>query len=149
MATKTWSDVNSRSKRAMVTNNESRCLSVKASPAASVVAMNPHFSVEQPGLGRRRLAHRPRWPIHFIPTCSSWLNQIERFFALSTDSYPPRLLCESPPSRRSVAAGFGRHPVRQRQQQPRDHERQMNDDHPANPRHIELSVLLSEGQKHS
>lgn len=85
MATKTWSDVNSRSKRAMVTNNESRCLSVKASPAASVVAMNPHFSVEQPGLGRRRLAHRPRWPIHFIPTCSSWLNQIERFFALSTD----------------------------------------------------------------
>ena len=28
---------------------------------------------------------RPRWHMHFIPTCSSWLNQVERFFALITD----------------------------------------------------------------
>jgi putative transposase len=31
------------------------------------------------------LARRPRWHIHFIPTYSSWLNQVERFFALVTD----------------------------------------------------------------
>jgi putative transposase len=31
------------------------------------------------------LARRPRWHMHFIPTYSSWLNQIERFFALITD----------------------------------------------------------------
>ena len=31
------------------------------------------------------LARRPRWHIHFIPTYSSWLNQVERFFALITD----------------------------------------------------------------
>jgi putative transposase len=31
------------------------------------------------------LAQRPRWHIHFIPTYSSWLNQVERFFALITD----------------------------------------------------------------
>lgn len=31
------------------------------------------------------LATRPRWHIHFIPTYSSWLNQVERFFALITD----------------------------------------------------------------
>ena len=31
------------------------------------------------------LASRPRWHIHFIPTYSSWLNQVERFFALITD----------------------------------------------------------------
>ena len=31
------------------------------------------------------LATRPRWHMHFIPTYSSWLNQIERFFALITD----------------------------------------------------------------
>ena len=31
------------------------------------------------------LAKRPRWHIHFIPTYSSWLNQVERFFALITD----------------------------------------------------------------
>jgi putative transposase len=34
---------------------------------------------------RAWLAKRPRWHIHFIPTYSSWLNQVERFFALITD----------------------------------------------------------------
>jgi putative transposase len=31
------------------------------------------------------MARRPRWHIHFIPTYSSWLNQVARFFALITD----------------------------------------------------------------
>ncbi|MGH8798086.1 MAG: IS630 family transposase, partial [Caldimonas sp.] len=31
------------------------------------------------------LTSRPRWHMHFIPTYSSWLNQVERFFALITD----------------------------------------------------------------
>lgn len=31
------------------------------------------------------LAHRPRWHMHFVPTYSSWLNQVERFFAIITD----------------------------------------------------------------
>lgn len=31
------------------------------------------------------LASRSRWHLHFIPTYSSWLNQVERFFALITD----------------------------------------------------------------
>lgn len=31
------------------------------------------------------LAKRPRWHLHFIPTYSSWLNQVERFFSLITD----------------------------------------------------------------
>src|SRR5690606_7959777 len=31
------------------------------------------------------LAARPRWNLHFIPTYSSWLNQVERFFGLITD----------------------------------------------------------------
>jgi putative transposase len=30
-------------------------------------------------------ARRPHWHIHFIPTYSSWLNMVERFFALITD----------------------------------------------------------------
>jgi len=34
---------------------------------------------------RAWLAARPRWHMHFIPTYSSWLNQVERFFALITD----------------------------------------------------------------
>jgi putative transposase len=31
------------------------------------------------------LAARARWNLHFIPTYSSWLNQVERFFGLITD----------------------------------------------------------------
>jgi putative transposase len=31
------------------------------------------------------LAARPRWHVHFTPTYSSWINQVERFFALITD----------------------------------------------------------------
>ena len=31
------------------------------------------------------LAKRPRWHLHFIPTYSSWLNQVERFFGLITE----------------------------------------------------------------
>ena len=27
-------------------------------------------------------AKRPRWHMHFTPTSSSWINQVERFFAL-------------------------------------------------------------------
>jgi len=29
------------------------------------------------------LAARPRWHIHFTPTYSCWLNQVERFFGLT------------------------------------------------------------------
>ena len=28
---------------------------------------------------------RPRWHIHFTPTSVSWINQVERFFALFTE----------------------------------------------------------------
>ena len=31
------------------------------------------------------LARHPRFHIHFTPTGSSWLNQVERFFGLITD----------------------------------------------------------------
>lgn len=34
---------------------------------------------------RRWFAKRPRWHMHFTPTSSSWLNQVERFFALIAD----------------------------------------------------------------
>lgn len=34
---------------------------------------------------RAWLAKRPRWHMHFVPTYSSWLNQVERFFGIITD----------------------------------------------------------------
>ena len=33
---------------------------------------------------RAWLARRPRWHVHYTPTYASWLNQVERFFALIT-----------------------------------------------------------------
>ncbi len=30
-------------------------------------------------------ARHPRWHVHFTPTSASWLNQVERFFALLTE----------------------------------------------------------------
>src|SRR3954463_10728139 len=36
-------------------------------------------------LVRDWFAKRPRWHAHFTPTSSSWLNQVERFFALITE----------------------------------------------------------------
>ena len=34
---------------------------------------------------QRWLAGHPRWHVHFTPTGASWLNQVERFFALLTE----------------------------------------------------------------
>ena len=34
---------------------------------------------------RNWFARRPRWHTHFTPTSASWINQVERFFALLTD----------------------------------------------------------------
>ena len=34
---------------------------------------------------RNWFAKRPRWHMHFTPTSSSWLNQVERFFALLSE----------------------------------------------------------------
>jgi transposase len=34
---------------------------------------------------RRWFAKRPHWHVHFTPTSSSWINQVERFFALLSE----------------------------------------------------------------
>lgn len=34
---------------------------------------------------RNWLAKRPRWHVHLMPTSASWLDQVERFFALITE----------------------------------------------------------------
>ncbi len=39
---------------------------------------------------RKWFARHPRWHIHFTPTSASWLNQVERFFALLTEKQIPR-----------------------------------------------------------
>ncbi len=41
--------------------------------------------LRNPQDARRWLARHPRWHVHFTPTGASWLNQVERFFALLTE----------------------------------------------------------------
>lgn len=44
-------------------------------------AVLDNYATHKTGTVVRWLARHPRWHLHFIPTHSSWLNQVERFFA--------------------------------------------------------------------
>ena len=58
----------------------------KAVPARlDIHAIVDNYSTHKHPKVKAWLAARPRWHLHFIPTYSSWLNLVERFFALITD----------------------------------------------------------------
>lgn len=44
-----------------------------------------NYATHKTPLIRAWFAKRPRWHVHLTPTSSSWLNQVERFFAVITD----------------------------------------------------------------
>ncbi len=44
-----------------------------------------NYATHKTALIRSWLARRPHWHVHLTPTSSSWLNQVERFFALLTE----------------------------------------------------------------
>jgi transposase len=44
-----------------------------------------NYATHKTPLIRNWLAKRPRWHVHMTPTSASWLNQVERFFALITE----------------------------------------------------------------
>ena len=44
-----------------------------------------NYGTHKTKLIRNWFAKRPRWHVHFTPTSASWLNQVERFFALLTE----------------------------------------------------------------
>ena len=60
-------------------------------PEAAVPAdLDVHVVMDNAGIHKTALirgwfAARPRWHVHRTPTSASWLNQVERFFALLTD----------------------------------------------------------------
>ena len=51
---------------------------------AEVHVVLDNASIHKAPVVRDWLAKRPRYHLHFTPTSSSWLNQVERFFALLT-----------------------------------------------------------------
>jgi transposase len=44
-----------------------------------------NYATHKTPMIRAWFAKRPRWHVHLTPTSSSWLNQVERFFALITE----------------------------------------------------------------
>ena len=44
-----------------------------------------NFATHKTPAIRKWLGSRPRWHVHFTPTASSWVNQVERFFADITE----------------------------------------------------------------
>jgi transposase len=53
--------------------------------AMEVHAVLDNYATHKTPAVARWLARHPRWRLHFIPTHSSWLNQVERFFAEITN----------------------------------------------------------------
>jgi transposase len=44
-----------------------------------------NYATHKTQMIRHWLARRPRWHVHFTPTGASWVNQVERFFAMMTE----------------------------------------------------------------
>jgi transposase len=69
-----------------------------------------NYATHKTPLIRNWLARRPRWHVHLTPTSSSWLNQVERFFALLTDKQIRRGVHRSIAALHAAISGFiGRH----------------------------------------
>ena len=64
---------------------------------------------QPPPLIRNWLAKRSRWHVHLTPTSSSWLNQVERFFALITERKIRRGIYRSVAALRSEITSFIEH----------------------------------------
>ena len=60
-----------------------RCIE-KAVPVELDIQIVDNYATHKHPKVKAWLARRPRWHLHFTPTYSSWLNQVERFFALIT-----------------------------------------------------------------
>jgi transposase len=68
-----------------------------------------NYATHKTPLIRNWLAKRPRWHVHLTPTSSSWLNQVERFFALITERKIRRGIYRSVAALRAEIMSFIEH----------------------------------------
>lgn len=68
-----------------------------------------NYATHKTPLIRDWLAKRPRWHVHLTPTSASWLNQIERFFALITERRIRRGIYRSVTALRADITAFIEH----------------------------------------
>ena len=62
-----------------------RAIEAAVPPDLDIHLIVDNYSTHKHAKVKAWLAARPRWHLHFVPTYSSWLNLVERFFALITD----------------------------------------------------------------
>ena len=65
-----------------------------------------NYATHKTKLVRDWLVKRPRWHVHLTPTGSSWLNQVERFFALLTERQLRRSIHRSVADLQTTITGF-------------------------------------------
>ena len=75
-------------------------------PDLEVHLVMDNYATHKAPLIRNWLARRPRWHVHLTPTSSSWLNQVERFFALLTERQIRRGIHRSVGALQAAIAGF-------------------------------------------
>jgi transposase len=68
-----------------------------------------NYATHKTQLIRNWLAKRPCWHVHLTPTSSSWLNQVERFFALITERKIRRGIYRSVAALRAEITSFIEH----------------------------------------
>jgi len=68
-----------------------------------------NYATHKTPLIRNWMAKRPRWHVHLTPTSSSWLNQVERFFALITERKIRRGIYRSVAALRAEITSFIEH----------------------------------------
>lgn len=68
-----------------------------------------NYATQKTPLIRNWLAKRPRWHVHLTPTSSSWLNQVECFFALITERKIRRGIYRSVAALRAEITSFIEH----------------------------------------
>ena len=56
-----------------------------APPGLDIHMVADNYATHKHAKVKAWIAAHPRWHVHFVPTYSSWLNQVERSFALITD----------------------------------------------------------------
>jgi transposase len=79
-----------------------------------------NYATHKTPLIRDWLLKRPRWHVHLTPTSSSWLNQVERFFALITERKIRRGIHRSVVALRADITSLHRRTQRQPQTLPLD-----------------------------
>ena len=65
-----------------------------------------NYAIHKTQLIRDWVAMRPRWHVHLMPTSESWLNQVERFFALITGKQIRRGVHRSVAQLKAAMTGF-------------------------------------------